>query len=84
MTMIADHDRRAATASEIRAIVGALEDNVIASIAALGATRDEVLEAQAWFASDDYLHRQLHHALKGRAAQVFEILEAELPESDRP
>lgn len=79
----ADHRERAATASEIRDIVGPLEDNVVASIVALGATRDEVLEAQAWLASDDYLHRELRHALQGRAAQVFEILEAELPEPDR-
>jgi len=56
---------------------------VIASIAALGATREEILEAHAWLASDDYLHRELHHSLSGRAAQVFYLLEAELPEPDR-
>lgn len=83
MTRIDYHDE-AATASEIRDIVGALDDSVIASIVALGATRNELLEAQAWFTSDDYLHRELHHSLHGRAAQVFDILEAELREPDRP
>ena len=78
-----DPQERAASASEIRDIVGALDDSVIASIVALGATRDEVLEANAWLCSDDYLHRELHHSLRGRAAQIFDILEAELPESDR-
>ncbi len=83
MTRI-DHHDRAATASEILDIVGALDDSVIASIVALGATREEILEAQAWLTSDDYLHRELHHPLHGRAAQGFDILEAELPEPDRP
>ncbi len=75
---------RPAVASEIRDIVGPVEDAVITAILDIGATREEVLEARAWLNSDDYLHRRLHHALTGRAAQVFEILEAELPEPDRP
>jgi hypothetical protein len=74
----------AATASEIRDIVGELDDGVIAGILALGATREEVLEAQNWLISDDYLHRELQRTLQGRAAAIFEILEAELPEPDRP
>jgi len=74
---------RVVTASDIRDIVGALDDSVIASIVALGATRDEIIEAQTWLASDDYLHRELHHSLQGRAADVFDILEAEIPEPDR-
>ena len=83
MTTLSQQDK-AASASEIRDIDGALDDGVIASIVALGATREEILEARAWLASDDYLHRELHHSLRGRAAQVFDILEAELPEPDRP
>lgn len=79
-----DRPNAAATASEIRGIVGALEDNVITGIVAVGATPDEVREAQAWLTSDDYLHRELRHSLRGRAAEVFEILEAELPEPDQP
>jgi len=79
-----NQDVNFATASEIRAIVGALDDSLIAAILALGATREEILEAQAWFTSDDYLHRELHHSLRGRAALVFDILEAALPELDRP
>ena len=75
---------KSAAASEIRTIVGALEDSVISSILALGATREEILEAQAWLTSDDYLHRKLHHSLRGRAAEVFAILEAELSEPDAP
>jgi len=72
-----------ATASEILAIVGDVEAETIAAIVALGATREEVLEAQTWFSSDDYLQRKLHHTLHGRAAEVFGLLEAELVEPDR-
>lgn len=72
------------SASEIREIVGDLDDTVIAGIAVLGVTREEVLEAQAWLCSDDYLHRVLHRMPRGLAAQVVEILEASLPEPDRP
>jgi hypothetical protein len=73
---------RAATATEIRSIVGPADDAIISSILALGATRDDVVEAKTWLVSDDYLHRKLHHSLQGRAAEVFEILEAELAQPD--
>lgn len=72
-----------ATASEIRQILGPLDDAVITAILGLGATQDEIREAQAWFGSDDYLHRTLHHQLSGRAAEVFRLLEEELPEPEQ-
>ena len=71
------------TASEIREILGSLDDAVVTAILALGATRDEIREAQAWLNSDDYLHRALHHQLSGRAAEVFRLLEEELPEPEQ-
>jgi hypothetical protein len=73
----------AATAQDVRDILGPVDDGLVASILALGATRDEILEANTWLSSDDYMHRQLHHGLTGAAALVFDILEAELPEPDR-
>ncbi len=80
----ADQGNRSATAAEIREILGPVDDQTVSSILNLEATPSEIIEAQTWLTSDDYLHRQLHHALSGRAAQVFEILEAEQPEADRP
>jgi len=77
-------DSRPANPREIREIVGPLDETVISSIFALGATPQEILEARSWLNSDDYLHRKLRHVLQGRAAQVFDLLEAELPEQDRP
>jgi hypothetical protein len=84
MNTTTDRHDTPATASEIRELIGAEDDEIVTSILALGATSAEILEAQAWLGSDDYLHRELQHALSGRAAAVFEILEAELADPDRP
>lgn len=81
--MTATRTIRAATGSEIREIVGPIEDSVLARIVAVGATREDILEAWTWLTSDDYLHQKLQHSQQGRVAQVVEILEAELPEPDR-
>lgn len=78
------HQRmKPATATEIHQILGSLDDAVVTAILALGATQDEIREAQAWLSSDDYLHRTLHHQLSGRAAEVFQLLEEELPEPEQ-
>lgn len=66
------------TAREIEEIVGELEPATIESIIATGATREEVLEANAWLSADDSLHRELHRMPHGTVAQVYEILEAEI------
>lgn len=75
-------DQKPATASEIRAILGPSDESLVVDILKVGATYHEVLEAYAWITSDDYLHRKLLHNLHGRAAEVFDILESELPEPD--
>lgn len=69
-----------ATGEEIRSVLGPLDDTLLASLLAVGATPAEVLEAQTWLNSDDYLHRSLHHGQSGRVAALVEILEAEEPE----
>ncbi|HXE16903.1 MAG TPA: hypothetical protein VN632_06725 [Stellaceae bacterium] len=74
---------KAATVDEVRAIIGPCDDDLAIKIMDLAATPAEVLEAHTWLMSDDYLHRRLHHSLRGRAADVFDILESELPEPDR-
>jgi hypothetical protein len=44
-----------ASASEIRGIVGSLDDAVITSVLATGASAAEVLEAYTWLTADDQL-----------------------------
>ena len=77
------HSARAAAASEIREIVGALDDGTLLRVAAIGATREELLEAWTWLGSDDYLQRAHHHMLSGRAAAVVNVLEGDRLERDR-
>lgn len=71
-----------ASASEIRAIVGPLDDEVIALILDVGATGTEVLDAYTWLRSDERLQSRQEHELHGKAARVFEILEQEDSDSD--
>ena len=73
---------RPATASEIVAIVGHLDDGVIARILATGATPAEVLEAFTWSHADDQLGRELLRRPHGAAGTVFDILMREEPDPE--
>jgi hypothetical protein len=71
-----------ASASEVRTIVGPLDDAVIARIVETGATAAEVLEAYTWLMADDQLGTELERTCKGKVAQVYEILEEETQPAD--
>ncbi|AOY95017.1 hypothetical protein BKK79_24635 [Cupriavidus sp. USMAA2-4] len=72
-----------ASAAEIRAVIGPFEAEVIAQILALEPTLDEVRLAYKWLRSDEHLLRGMDSSLlSGRAAQVFEVLDAEFPDFD--
>lgn len=73
---------QAATASEIVAICGHLDDGVIARIVATGATPTEVLEAFTWFSADDQIGTELQHGRTGAVGAVFDILMEQEPEPD--
>lgn len=70
-------DRKAATAEEICSITGEVEDSVLTSILATGATSAEVLEAFTWLNADDALRKQVKHPPQGVAGDVYEILAAQ-------
>ncbi|CAB3657285.1 hypothetical protein [Trinickia soli] len=72
----------AATASDIRSIVGPLDDEVIAQIVGVGATSAEVLDAYTRYRSDQLQERRLDYELHGKAARVFDILQAEEGEDE--
>ncbi|ACC70282.1 hypothetical protein PPMP20_31965 [Paraburkholderia phymatum] len=74
----------AATANEIRKIIGPFEDDVVTKIMQIKPTVDDVGRAYAWLRSDEYLQRHLTHNLPARAAHVFDILVAEYPELGDP
>lgn len=71
-----------ATAREVIGIVGPFEDDIIGRIVKTGATVPEVRQAYMWLRSDEHLQRHLSHTLAGRAAEVFEILNAAYPDFD--
>ena len=73
-----------ATAAEIVAIVGPLDDGVIARILATGASASEVLEAFTWANADDQIGTELLHGRHGAVGEVYEILISEEPDPDEP
>jgi hypothetical protein len=75
---------RPATASEIVAICGHLDDGVIAEIVATGATAAEVLEAFTWYNADDQIGTEVQHSRQGAVGAVYEILAGEEPDPDEP
>jgi hypothetical protein len=73
---------RPATASEIVAICGHLDDGVITRILATGAGVDEVLEAFTWCSADDQIGTELSRGRRGAVNAVYEILMAEEPDPE--
>lgn len=66
-----------ATASDIRAMVGDLDDVVISSIAATGASLAEVALAVEWLRGDRGLEDEAGHEPHGLTQAVYDILRAE-------
>ena len=73
---------QAATASEIIAICGHLDDGVIARILATGATAAEVLEAFTWFSADDQIGTELQRGRRSAVGAAYDILMREEPDPD--
>ena len=73
---------QAATASEIVAICGHLDDGVIARILATGASLAEVLEAFTWVSADDQIGTELQRGPQGAVGAVYDILMREEPDPD--
>jgi hypothetical protein len=69
-----------ATASEIRAIVGPLEDGVVAKLLDIGPSSEEVLAAYTWLRADNRLEHRPEFELHGKSAQALAILEQEEPD----
>ena len=68
-----------ASAIEIRAIVGNVDDAMLAAILATGATAAEITEALLWADADDDLGTDLEHSRRGVVGQVYEILRRKNP-----
>lgn len=72
---------RPASATEIVAIVGPLDDALLVEILTTGASAAEVLEAYTWASADDQIGTELERGPHGAVAQVYEILKREEPDT---
>lgn len=73
----------AATAAEIRAILGPLDEAVLTDILRIGATAAEVQEAFTRLEGDDAVGKVAQRGASARVAALMDVLEAaELPRED--
>ncbi|MEE8279165.1 MAG: hypothetical protein V3R55_00505 [Alphaproteobacteria bacterium] len=70
------------TRERVVKIVGRIDDGRVAEVIATGATPAELMEAFTWLGSDEYLGGELEHSLRGRVAQLYDILAADESEDD--
>ena len=64
------------TRKDVIAMLGELDDDVIAEIIANGATLEELAEAHAWLANDEPLMNAGRPLPGGRVARVVDIIAA--------
>ena len=64
------------TRKDVIAMLGELDDDVIAEIIASGATLEELAEAHAWLANDEPLMSAGRPLPGGRVARVVDIVAA--------
>ena len=62
------------TYSDVKDVLGPVDDSLAAELAATGATRDELAEAWAWVNSDEALISEGRHLPTGRVAALADIL----------
>ena len=72
--------KQAATAEEIRHMVGDVDDAIVSSVMRIGASAAEVLQAVQWFRGGGGLEDESGHEPQGAVKAVYEILQAEEPE----
>jgi uncharacterized protein (DUF433 family) len=66
----------ALTRKDVTAMLGELDDVVVAEIIATGATPEELAEAHAWLANDEPLMNAGRPLPSGRVARVVDIVAA--------
>lgn len=75
-------EEKPATGTDVRRILGAIEDDLVMSILATGATVEEVTEAYEWFGGSDRMGTDLDHTRRGRVGAVYEILARDYEEAE--
>ena len=64
------------TADDVRAVLGPVDDSLVAEVLAIGASREELVEAYAWITNDEAPVNVGRPLASGRVAQLIDVLEA--------
>ena len=81
-TMVKKFEEKPATGIEVRRILGPVDDELVMSILATGATAEEVVEAYEWFGGSDRMGTDLDRTRRGRVGAVCEILARDYEEAE--
>lgn len=81
-TMVKKPEEKPATGIEVRRILGPVDDELVMSILATGATAEEVVEAYEWFGGNDRMGTDLDRTRRGRVGAVYEILARDYEEAE--
>ncbi|MDM9622023.1 hypothetical protein A6U87_21065 [Rhizobium sp. AC44/96] len=71
------------TSEDVIAILGPVDETLVAEVIATGATRTELAEAFAWASNDEALIGEGRRLPGGRVAELVDLLCAEEEEHDR-
>jgi hypothetical protein len=67
---------------QISAILGPVDEDLMAGIAALDATEAELQEAKAWLAADEAFANEGRPPPSGRVAELLDLLQADEASAD--
>jgi hypothetical protein len=63
------------SSEDVRAVVGPIDETLLADILATGASAQELAEAWAWVSADEALVNEGRALPSGRVAQLIDLLE---------
>ena len=70
------------TREDVRAVLGPVDDILVAEILRTGASREEFAEAHAWISNDEAATNTGRPLASGRVGQLIDILEADEDEDE--
>jgi len=72
------------TREDVRAVLGPVDDSLVAEILGTGASPEELAEAYAWFTNDEALMNAGRPLASSRVGRLIDILEAAEEDEDEP
>jgi hypothetical protein len=72
------------TREDVVAVLGTVDDSLVAEILGTGASPEELAEAYAWFTNDEALMNAGRPLASSRVGRLIDILEAAEEDEDEP